>query len=167
MKARTRAPAPAAGVQRWGCRRSAVAAFAGSVAILLAGPAVAQPANKALDRPLSLTGIAGDVERGRALAWARDRGNCVACHVIPAPDMSTHGNLGPPLKGIASRQTEGQLRARVIDARAFNASSLMPSYHRTEGLKRVAKPLEGKPVLSAQEVEDMVAFMLTLREGKP
>ena len=81
--------------------------------------------------------------------------------------MATHGNLGPPLKGVADRQSEGQIRARIVDARAFNAASLMPSYHRTEGLKRVAKNLEGRPVLSAQEVEDMVAFMLTLREAKP
>lgn len=135
--------------------------------MLLAAPAMAQPAGKALDRPLSLTGVAGDAERGRALAWARDRGNCVACHVIPAPDMGTHGNLGPSLKGLADRQSEGQIRARIIDARVFNAASLMPSYYRTEGLTRVAKSLEGRPVLSAQEVEDMLAFMLTLREGKP
>lgn len=137
------------------------------VVIGLASPALAQPAGKALDRPLSLTGIAGDVERGRALAWARDRGNCVACHAIPSSDMASHGTVGPPLKGLANRQSEGQIRARIIDARAFNAASIMPSYHRTVGLKRVAKPLEDRPVLSAQEVEDMVAFMLTLREGKP
>lgn len=129
--------------------------------------ALAQPASKAVDVPQSLTGAAGDAERGRALAWARDRGNCVACHAIPGPDMATHGNLGPPLKGIADRQGEGQIRARIVDARAFNPGSLMPSYYRTDGLKRVAKALAGRPVLSAAEVEDMVAFMLTLREGKP
>lgn len=137
------------------------------LAIALASPTSAQPSGKALDRPLSLTGIAGDVERGRALAWARDRGNCIACHAIPSADMASHGTVGPPLKGLANRQNEGQIRARIIDARAFNTASVMPSYHRTEGLKRVAKTLEGRPVLSAQEVEDMVAFMLTLREGKP
>lgn len=137
---------------------------------LTMAPAVsahAQPASTSTNLPKSLTGEPSDAERGRALAWARDRGNCVACHVIPAPDMVTHGSIGPPLKGLADRQSEGQIRARIVDARAFNAAALMPSYHRTEGLKRVAKPLEGRPVLSAQEVEDMVAFMLTLREGKP
>lgn len=135
----------------------------------LASPAFAQaqPVAKAMEAPRALTATPGDEERGRALAWARDRGNCVACHVIPAPDMATHGNIGPPLKGVADRQSEGQIRARIVDARAFNPASLMPSYHRTEGLKRVAKTLEGRPVLSAQEVEDMVAFMLTLRDAKP
>lgn len=147
--------------------RRGFVALAFGVAIALVTPASAQPRSKALDRPLSLTGVAGDAERGRALAWARDRGNCVACHMIPSTDMVTHGDVGPSLKGIASRQTEGQIRARIIDARAFNATSVMPSYHRVEGLKRVAQALEGRPVLSAQEVEDMVAFMLTLREGKP
>jgi sulfur-oxidizing protein SoxX len=147
--------------------RRGVVALAFGVALTVVTPSWAQPRSKALDRPLSLTGVPGDVDRGRALVWARDRGNCVACHIIPAPDMVTHGDVGPPLKGIATRQTEGQIRARVIDARAFNAASVMPSYHRTEGLRRVAKALEGGPVLSPQDIEDVVAFMLTLREGKP
>lgn len=128
---------------------------------------LAQPSGKAQDMPLSLTGVAGDTAKGRALAWARDRGNCVACHVIPGPDVATHGNLGPSLRGVGDRLSEGQIRLRVVDARAVDPGSLMPSYHRTEGLKRVANNLAGQPVLSAQEVEDMVAFMLSLREGKP
>ncbi len=145
-------------------RRCAVAlCFAAGIAAAFAF--AAQPRSRALDRPLSLTGVPGDADRGRTLAWARDRGNCVACHVIPSPDMFTHGDVGPALKGIANRQTEGQIRARIIDARAFNAASIMPSYYRNEGLKRVAKGLEGPPGALAQEIEDMVAFMLTLREG--
>ncbi len=115
----------------------------------------------------SLTGAPGNAANGRTLATARDRGNCIACHVLPAPDEATHGNMGPSLKGVADRLSEAQLRARIIDARKLNPASIMPSYHLTEGLHRVAKGLEGKPVLSASEVEDMVAFLLTLHEGKP
>ncbi len=130
------------------------------------GPASSQ-ASAGQGLPQPLTDAPGQADRGRALAIARDRGNCVACHVIPAPDEATHGNLGPSLKGLASRQSEAQIRARIVDARTFNPASIMPSYHRTDGLTRVAKALAGRPVLSAQEVEDMVAFMMTLREGQP
>ena len=74
-------------------------AIAAAGAVLAAKPVHAQPLTKSTDIPKSLTGVAGDPEHGRQLAWARDRGNCVACHVIPAPDVTTHGNVGPPLKG--------------------------------------------------------------------
>jgi sulfur-oxidizing protein SoxX len=113
--------------------------------------------------PGSLTGRPGDAARGRELAFARDRGNCPVCHVMPAPDERSHGNVGPSLAGLAGRLTEGQIRLRVVDARRLNPSSMMPAYHRVDGLKRVARPLAGRPVLSAEEVEDVVAYLLTLR----
>lgn len=150
----------------------AVGILVGALCMSAVSPALAQDpvsprASAGQGLPQPLTDIPGNADRGRALATARDRGNCVACHVIPAPDEATHGNLGPSLKGLADRQNEAQIRARIVDARALNPASAMPSYHRTEGLTRVAKALEGRPVLSVQEVEDMVAFMMTLREGQP
>lgn len=150
----------------------AVGILVGALCMSVVSPALAQDpvslrASAGQGLPQPLTDIPGNADRGRALATARDRGNCVACHVIPAPDEATHGNLGPSLKGLADRQNEAQIRARIVDARALNPASAMPSYHRTGGLTRVAKALDGRPVLSAQEVEDMVAFMMTLREGQP
>ena len=114
--------------------------------------------------PRSLTGGAGKVVSGRQLAFARDRGNCIACHVIPAPDEASHGNLGPSLRGVADRLNEGQIRLRLVDMRRIAPATIMPAYHRVDGLKRVAAALAGKPVLAAQEIEDVLAFLMTLHE---
>jgi L-cysteine S-thiosulfotransferase len=114
--------------------------------------------------PQSLTGSPGNAVRGRQLVFARDRGNCIACHVIPAPDEASHGNLGPSLRGVADRLNEGQIRLRVFDIRRIAPASIMPAYHRVDGLKRVAAALAGKPVLAAQEIEDVLAFLMTLHE---
>jgi sulfur-oxidizing protein SoxX len=114
--------------------------------------------------PRSLTGTPGDAARGREIALSRERGNCAICHVIPAPDAVTHGDAGPSLAAVADRLSEGQIRLRLVDGRRLNPTSLMPSYHRVEGLKRVAAAYAGKPVLTAQEIEDVVAFLMTLRK---
>lgn len=114
--------------------------------------------------PQSLTGSPGNAVRGRQLAFARDRGNCIACHVIPAPDEASHGNLGPSLRGVADRLNEGQIRLRLVDIRRIAPATIMPAYYRADGLKRVAAALAGKPVLAAQEIEDVLAFLMTLRE---
>jgi sulfur-oxidizing protein SoxX len=128
------------------------------------GPAAAQGAAIADDSiPQSLTGRAGDAVRGREIAFSRERGNCPICHVLPAPDEVLHGDVGPNLKGVATRLTEGQLRSRVVDARRTNPASVMPSYHRLDGLKRVQAVYAGKTVLSAEEIEDVVAYLMTLR----
>ena len=113
--------------------------------------------------PLSLTGTAGDAERGRVIAFDQARGNCTICHTAP-PEDRLQGNFAPPLKGTARRWSEGQLRLRVADAARLNASTLMPSYHRIEGLARVATPFRDRPVLTAQEVEDVIAYLLTLKD---
>jgi sulfur-oxidizing protein SoxX len=112
----------------------------------------------------SLTGKPADAARGRAIALSRERGNCAICHVIPAPDEGLHGNVGPSLKGIADRLSEGQIRLRVADQRRVNPRSIMPSYYRVDGLKRVAAAYAGKPALTADEIEDIVAFLATLRQ---
>jgi L-cysteine S-thiosulfotransferase len=136
-----------------------------------AGVAQAAPAQRPVEvvggrMPRPLTGNTGDPARGRELVLSRERANCIVCHAIPAPDEASHGNLGPSLRGVANRFDQGQMRLRLVDARQLNASSIMPSYYRMDGLKRVAAAYAGKPVLSAQEIEDVLAFLMTLREDQ-
>jgi sulfur-oxidizing protein SoxX len=112
--------------------------------------------------PRSLTGTPGDAARGREIAFDRDRGNCPICHVIPASDQNLHGDVGPSLEGVAGRLSEGQLRLRLVDGRRINPASIMPSYYRLEGLKRVAASYAGATILRADEIEDVLAFLMTL-----
>jgi sulfur-oxidizing protein SoxX len=113
--------------------------------------------------PDSLTGTAGDPARGRAIVLSRQTGLCLLCHSGPFEEERFQGNLAPDLRGAGSRWSEGQLRLRIVDSAKLNPASLMPSYYRTEGLFRVAAEYRGKPVLSAQQIEDVVAFLLSLR----
>lgn len=111
-----------------------------------------------------LGGLAGVAERGRAIAGDSSRGNCLACHDLPIPEEPFHGNLGPPLTGIATRQTIGMLRLHVVDQSSFNPETVMPGYYRPFGqLHRVAAEYQGRTYLSAQEVEDVVAYLATLK----
>jgi sulfur-oxidizing protein SoxX len=112
--------------------------------------------------PVSLTGVPGDPARGREVVLARDS-NCLLCHIVPDADGRAMGNLAPPLNGIGARLSEGQLRLRIVDSQRLNRDTIMPSYYRTEGLSRVAETWLGKPVLTAQQVEDAVAYLRTLR----
>ncbi len=105
----------------------------------------------------------GDAARGRALLVARDPANCILCHGITDPAIRFAGNLAPPLDGAGARNTAAQLRLRIADSARLNPQTIMPSYHRTEGLESVASPYRGKPILSPQQVEDLVAFLLTLK----
>ncbi len=114
--------------------------------------------------PVSLTGSRGDAARGRAIVVSRQTGLCLLCHSGPFPEQRFQGTIGPDLAGAGSRWTEGQLRLRIVDASRFNPDTIMPPYYRVEGLTRVAAPWRGKPVLSADEIEDVVAFLTTLRE---
>lgn len=104
----------------------------------------------------------GDPGRGRKVVLSRDF-NCILCHVVPESDVRFMGNLGPPLAGTGARLTEAKLRLRIADSLQLNPDSIMPSYHRVEGLNGVAAQYRGKPVLTAQQVEDVVAYLLTLR----
>ena len=104
---------------------------------------------------------AGDVARGRAVFVAREGGHCVLCHA--APGVAVAGDVGPALGGIGSRLTPAQIRFRVVDITRVNPDAVMPAFHRTEGLSRVAARHAGRPVLSAQQVEDVVAYLATLR----
>ena len=113
--------------------------------------------------PQSLTGSAGDVTRGRALVVERSS-TCILCHSGPFPEQKFQGDLAPDLAGTGRRWSEGQLRLRLVDAPHLNAATIMPSYYRVEGLQRVGTPWRGKPILSAEQIEDIVAYLVTLRE---
>ena len=125
------------------------------------GPGTVTVAGDAV--PLSLTGRPGDVTRGREIAFSRDQGNCPVCHVMPAADERLHGDVGPSLVGVAGRLSEGQMRLRLVDGRRLNPASVMPSYYRLDGLRRVASIHAGKTVLTAEEIEDVLAYLMTLR----
>ncbi len=114
--------------------------------------------------PASLTGAKGDPVRGRAIVANRQVGLCLLCHSGPIPEERFQGDLAPDLKGAGKRWTEAQLRARIVDSRKLNPSTIMPSYYRTEGHSRVAPAFRGKPLLSAEQIEDVVAYLGTLNE---
>jgi len=113
--------------------------------------------------PQSLTGSAGDVTRGRALVVERSS-TCILCHSGPFPEQKFQGDLAPGLAGSGSRWSEGQLRLRLVDASRLNAATIMPSYYRVDGLDRVGTLWRGKPILSAEQIEDIVAYLVSLRE---
>lgn len=114
--------------------------------------------------PNSLTGQPGDAKRGRMIVTNRQKGLCLLCHSGPFAEERFQGDLAPSLAGAGSRSTEGQLRLRLVDSRRVNAGTIMPSYYRLDGLNRVGATWQGKPVLTAAEIEDVVAFLLTLKE---
>lgn len=109
--------------------------------------------------PVSLSGEPGDRDRGQALFVSRDEGHCVLCHQIEGLEAEFQGNIGPSLTGIGSRLDAGQIRYRIIDAQRIWPDTVMPAYYRTHGLRQVGREYEGKPALSAQQIEDIVAFL--------
>lgn len=111
----------------------------------------------------SLTGKPGSAEAGRAIVSNRQVGLCVLCHAGPFGDGRLQGSIGPNLTGVGSRLAEGQIRLRVADARHLNPDSVMPSYANTKGLNRVAPAFQGRPILSDTQIEDVVAYLATLR----
>jgi sulfur-oxidizing protein SoxX len=114
--------------------------------------------------PQSLTGSKGDPARGRAIVANRQVGLCLLCHSGPFPEERFQGNLAPDLRGAGRRASEAQLRLRIVDSSRINPATIMPAYYRTEGLTRVAPAWRDKPVLTAEQIEDVVAFLLTLRD---
>ncbi len=113
--------------------------------------------------PVSLTGRPGDPAKGRAVAIDRKLGNCLACHEMPIPEQQFHGEVGPDLAGVAGRFSEGELRLRVVDSKKLIPDTIMPAFYRNSGFHRVVKKFQGKSVLSAEQVEDVVAYLLTLQ----
>ena len=120
----------------------------------------------------SLTGVPGDVDNGRLL-MNKGAGNCIACHEVTAlSDLPFHGEIGPMLDGAPDRWTEAELRGIVADAKVMFPDSMMPSFYRTAGFIRLGDAYTGKaldpadatPLLTAQQIEDLVAFLMTLKE---
>src|SRR3954454_18374491 len=114
--------------------------------------------------PISLAGAPGDAGRGRAIAATRQVGLSLLCHSGPFPEERFQGDLAPSLAGAGSRSIEGQLRLRIVDASRLNSATIMPPYYRADGLTRVAANVRGKPVLTADQIEDVVAYLATLRD---
>jgi L-cysteine S-thiosulfotransferase len=111
----------------------------------------------------SLTGAPGDAARGRALVLDRTS-TCILCHSGPFPEATFQGDLAPSLAGAGSRWSEGQLRLRLVDASRLNPATIMPSYYRVDGLVRVGSAWRDKPILSAEQIEDIVAYLASLRD---
>jgi sulfur-oxidizing protein SoxX len=150
-------------------RRVAVAAVLAGLAAAVAGSALGEvglrPYSVEGDAiAASLTGARGDAERGRAIVTNRQVGLCLLCHSGPFPSERFQGNLAPDLKGVGARLSEGQMRLRIVDQGRVNPASIMPAYYRTGGLSRVAPAFRGKPILTAEQIEDVVAFLTTLRD---
>lgn len=117
------------------------------------GDTIAQP----------LGGLLGDPARGRSVVLDRAVGNCLICHRVPEPAERFMGDVAPDLSGVGTRLTAGQIRLRVVDQARISPRTIMPPYHRVEGLTRVAPQYQGQPVLDAQQVEDVVAYLAALK----
>jgi sulfur-oxidizing protein SoxX len=114
--------------------------------------------------PAPLENAKGDPSRGRAIVADRSVGLCVLCHSGPFPEVSFQGDLAPPLDGAGTRWSAGQLRLRLVEPQRFAPDTIMPAYYRTEGYERIAPAYAGKPILTAGQIEDVVAYLSTLRE---
>ena len=119
----------------------------------IAGDGIEQP----------LTGAPGDAARGRALVAERSS-TCILCHSAPLPEVRFQGDLAPNLAGAGSRWSIPQLRLRLVDAARLNPATIMPSYYRLDGLERVGRTWQGKPILTAEQIEDIVAYLASLRD---
>ena len=114
--------------------------------------------------PLSLTTLKGDSKRGGNIAMSR-AGNCLACHEIPNIKDKFQGNIGPSLAGVGNRYTLGELRLRLVDPYIINPNTLMPAFYKSEGLIRVDEKYKGKSILTAQQIEDVISWLVTLKNN--
>ena len=149
-----------------------MAGFAGAALLSAAAP-VAMAAEVAPDNvkfedgavAQSLTGVVGDAAKGRDWFVGRKLGNCLACHEnSDAKDLPFHGEIGPSLDGVADRWNEAELRGLVANSKMTFEDTIMPAFYNTSNANRPLKDFEGKTILSAQQVEDIVAYLLTLKE---
>ena len=118
----------------------------------------------------SLSGAPGNADEGAKVAASRAMGNCVACHKISTLDAAFQGEVGPSLDGVADRWNEAELRGIVADAKKTYEGTIMPSFYKVSGFVRPGDGFTGKaaegeldPLLSAQQIEDVVAFLTTLK----
>jgi sulfur-oxidizing protein SoxX len=138
----------------------AVAALASSahaddlVAYVVSSGAIKEP----------LTSTPGNPALGRRIVSDLAHASCLICHAMPIPEEPDHGAIGPSLRGVGSRYSRGELRLRLVDPKAFNPDTIMPSYYRVSGQHRVQSSYAGRPIYSAQQVEDVVAYLASLKE---
>ena len=138
-----------------------------ALTLLAASPATSRVADftvtgDAIEAPLD--GLAGDPQRGAAVVRNRETANCLICHAIPDPRERFMGEIGPSLRGVGSRLSQGQIRLRLVDPTLVNPRAIMPAYHRVAGLTNVDPRWRGRPVLDAQEIEDVVTYLATLED---
>src|SRR5437764_1142637 len=150
-------------------RQRALAAASAVIILAAAAPAPAQEGLRPYEVvgnaiPASLTGAKGDAARGRAIVGNRQVGLCLLCHSGPFPEEKFQGTLAPDLAGTGTRWSEGELRLRLVDPTRLNPDTIMPAYYRVEGLTRVGLAWRGKPILTTEQIEDEIAFLLTLRD---
>ncbi len=118
----------------------------------------------AVAAPSANVGIAlGDSERGRQIYLDRELGHCLLCHHASQIDAPFQGDLGPDLSDVAARLTLAEMRAKIEDPTVSNPQSAMPAYHRTRGLRQLAPAFSGRPILTAEQLTDLMAFLNTLR----
>jgi sulfur-oxidizing protein SoxX len=142
-----------------------VASVAGSALAQSGGAQGAMPYTVVGDAiPKPLADKPGDAARGRAIVANRSVGLCLLCHSGPIAEERFQGTLAPSLAGAGGRWSVAQLRLRIADGARLNPDTIMPPYYRTTGLQRVAKPFEGKTVLTAEQIEDVVAYLATLKD---
>lgn len=157
---------------------AALASLAAALLVAAALPARAQAADGAAAAfpawrvvgdavPEPLTATRGNATRGRAIVGNRQLGLCLLCHAGPFPEPHLHGTLAPPLAGAGARLGEGQLRARLLEPQRFNPDTLMPAYGPVAGLRQVGAAWRGRPILDAQQIEDVVAYLRTLDQKAP
>ncbi|MEO0818807.1 MAG: sulfur oxidation c-type cytochrome SoxX [Pseudomonadota bacterium] len=147
---------------------SALAAMAllvsGATASTETAPGDVRIVDGVIETPLTAT--PGDPEKGRQWFAGRKLGNCLACHVnADLKNQPFHGEVGPALDGVAERWSEAELRAIVVNSKAvFGDATIMPAFYRDSGYTRPLSDFDGKTILSAQQVEDIVAYLKTLKE---
>jgi sulfur-oxidizing protein SoxX len=142
-----------------------VASSAGSALAQSGGTQGAMPYTVVGDAiPKPLADKPGDAARGRAIVANRSVGLCLLCHSGPIAEERFQGTLAPSLAGAGGRWSVAQLRLRIVDGARLNPDTIMPPYYRTTGLQRVAKPFEGKTILTAEQIEDVVAYLATLKD---
>ena len=142
------------------------------LALLASSPSVAQDIGPAVVAyeivnfaiPAPLTDIPGDEERGWTIVQNTANATCLICHSMPMPWQPDHGNLAPDLAGVGSRYNAAELRLRLVDPKALNPDTIMPAYYQAQGLNRVQEKYLGQTIYSAQDIEDVIAFLLTLTE---
>ena len=114
--------------------------------------------------PVPLTAAPGDPERGRTIVLDRANGNCLICHRVPVPSEPFQGDIGPDLSGVGARLSPAQIRLRLVDQSRLNSATMMPPFYRVDGLTRVASRYKDEPVLPAAAIEDVVAYLVSLKD---